>query len=62
MVNRSDQKDIELGLFGDLTKLSQILTNLVGNAIKFTDAYGKINLFVEGIENHEDETKLKFSV
>ena len=69
---QADQKDIELGLFvdltlppyvmGDPTKLSQILINLIGNAIKFTDAYGKINLSVKCVNNADDEMEIRFSV
>ena len=66
------QKDIELGVFidpflshyffGDATKLSQILTNLIGNAIKFTNPYGKINIFVHLLQHNDHEAKIKFSV
>ncbi|MBA1419930.1 MAG: response regulator [Epsilonproteobacteria bacterium] len=69
---QTDQKDIELALFidpflshyflGDATKISQILTNLVGNAVKFTNPYGKINIFVQNIYNDDNEAKIKFAV
>lgn len=69
---KTDQKDIEFALFidpflsryclGDATKISQILTNLVGNAVKFTNAYGKINVFVQNLHHDENTATIKFAV
>lgn len=51
--------DVPQKLTGDPMRLTQILTNLINNATKFTD-YGEILLWVSVHEN--DNTSLKFTV
>lgn len=48
-------------LLGDPVKLNQILTNLLGNAVKFTKE-GYVKLFIEEIERSEVSVLLRFIV
>ena len=68
---RADEKDLELAyqvqsnvpdcLVGDLGRVRQVLVNLVGNAIKFTET-GEVVLDVQLEEQKGDEVTLHFYV
>lgn len=57
-INMAEELDY---LVGDQTRLSQILNNLVSNAIKFTNE-GEVNLNIEIKEQVEDTILISFSV
>ncbi|QOR60977.1 ATP-binding protein [Sulfurovum sp. ST-21] len=47
---------------GDPTKISQVIVNLVSNAIKFTPKNGKVSVSIEKVSESNDKTEVKFSV
>ena len=49
-------------LIGDPTKISQIIVNLVSNAIKFTSKNGEVNVRIEKLSESTEGVKIKFSV
>ncbi|HHO65100.1 MAG TPA: response regulator, partial [Epsilonproteobacteria bacterium] len=69
---RAAEKDIDLTVYidptmpkmlrGDPTKISQILVNLVSNAIKFTGLQGAIHVRVDKVSENDENVSLKFSV
>jgi signal transduction histidine kinase/CHASE2 domain-containing sensor protein/ActR/RegA family two-component response regulator len=55
------EQTIPHNLQGDPTRLSQILTNLIGNAIKFTDR-GGVSIDISAIATTDRQTTLYFQV
>ena len=71
MSARAVEKDLDLtshvpagmhgAVIGDAGRLRQVLLNLIGNAIKFTD-HGSVSLSVEPLAETDDMLTLKFAV
>jgi len=69
---RAAEKNIEFGLYvdpmipslimGDPTKISQVVVNLVSNAIKFTKSGGRVDVNIERLDESEQDVTVKFSV
>jgi len=53
---------LPIPLLGDPTKISQIIDNLVSNAIKFTHKNGKVNINIENISEDNSSVVVKFEV
>jgi signal transduction histidine kinase/ActR/RegA family two-component response regulator len=49
-------------LVGDPTKISQVIVNLISNAIKFTSNNGDIDVAIEKLNENNKEVEVKFSV
>jgi signal transduction histidine kinase/CheY-like chemotaxis protein len=69
---RAAEKDIELGVYidpdipekimGDPTKISQVIVNLISNAIKFTKTKGAVDVVIEKVAESKEYITMKFAV
>lgn len=48
--------------YGDALKLKQVIINILGNSVKFTDAPGEITFTIEQTDTTEDRSTLRFTM
>jgi len=56
------EPDVPSNIRGDITRLRQILVNLINNSIKFTNQKGQIYINISKKYQNEDKTELLFSI
>jgi len=49
-------------LIGDPTKISQVIVNLVSNAIKFTSTNGEVSVSIKKLSENKDQVNVNFEV
>ena len=55
-------KEMRLNYIGDELRISQVITNILSNAMKFTPEGGQISLFVDEVKRIGPQTVLRFSI
>ena len=60
-INYSIGEEVPKSLYGDPVRLNQILTNLVGNAVKFTET-GAVEVIVSAKADSENNLRIQFDV
>ncbi|MCL2144798.1 MAG: transporter substrate-binding domain-containing protein [Endomicrobia bacterium] len=55
-------KSYDIFVIGDKLRLTQVLINLLGNSVKFTNPYGEIFFNVEPVDENEAEITVNFIV
>lgn len=60
-LNLKSDKNVPQWIYGDVTRIRQILSNLISNAIKFTES-GSVELMIGSENKDNEEHEVKFSI